>query len=115
MYLISGEKKWTFYPPEVAGKLGPIFYSSLDPVFRPEPDLQNLPSYSVLLKPGQLLVVPGGSPHQVENLEDSVAVSGNFVNHTNIKEALRYFRINALLDPRTEDLLDELSHLIKST
>ena len=109
MYLISGEKKWTFYPPEAAGKLGPKFHDSLDPVFTPGPTLGLLPSYSVLLRPGQLLCVPAGSPHQVENITDSVAVSGNFVNHTNIQEALRYFKINALLDPRSEDLLRELS------
>ena len=109
MYLVSGEKKWTFYPAEAAGKLGPRFYESLDPVFRPGPHLPLLPSYSVNLRPGQLLCVPAGSPHQVENLADSVAVSGNFVNHTNIQQALRHFKINALLDPRSEDLLRELS------
>ena len=113
MYLISGEKSWTFYPPEVAGRLGPKFYSSLDPVFRPGPDLASLPSYQVTLRPGQLLFVPAGSPHQVENLSDTVAVSANLVNQTNIKLALRYFKISALLDPRTEDLLQELSNLIK--
>lgn len=110
---MKGEKKWTFYPPEVAGSLGPIFYDSLDPVFTPGTDLSHLPSYSVHLQPGQLLVVPAGSPHQVENLSDSIAVSGNFVNDTNIQEALRYFKINALLDPRSEDLLRDLSRLVK--
>ena len=61
---------------------------------------------------------------QVENTEDSVAVSGNFVNQTNIQvtiwqyidcnfiyfytqEAVQHFRINALQDPRTEELLKE--------
>ena len=113
MYLVSGEKRWTFYPPEVAGRLGPRFYSSLDPVFRPGPDQASLPRYSVTLRPGQLLFVPAGSPHQVENISDTLAVSGNFVNQTNISLATRYFKINALLDPRTEDLLQELSNLIK--
>lgn len=107
MYLVSGEKKWTFYPSEAAGSLGPVFPDSLDPVFRPGP-LPPVPSYSLSLRPGQLLFVPAGSPHQVENTEDSVAVSGNFVNQTNIQEALQHFRINALLDPRTEELLKEL-------
>ena len=58
----------------------------------------------------------------MENTKDSVAVSGNFVNHTNIQvtyeniwllwniylqEALQHLKINALQDPRTEDLLKE--------
>ena len=113
MYLFSGEKKWTFYPPEVAGRLGPTFHSSLDPVFSSGPDLPSLPSYSLTLRPGQLLFVPAGSPHQVDNIKDSLAVSANLVNRTNIKLAVKYFKINALLDPRTEDLLQELADLIK--
>ena len=112
MYLISGEKKWTFYPPEAAAELNPVFYDSLDPVFRVSDDVsENVPHYSVRLKPGQLLFVPAGSPHRVENIKDSVAVSGNFVNQTNIDEAVKHFKINALLDPRTRDLLQELLDL----
>ena len=113
MYLFSGEKRWTFYPPETAGRLGPTFYSSLDPVFRPGPDLPSLPSYSLTLLPGQLLFVPAGAPHRVENISDTIAVSANLVNQSNIGLATKYFKINALLDPRTEDLLHELSNLIK--
>ena len=66
MYLVSGQKKWTFYPPEAAGSLNPVFYDSMDPVFRPEDDiLQDIPHYSLNLGPGQLLFVPAGSPHKV--------------------------------------------------
>ena len=90
MYLISGEKKWTFYPPDAEGHLQPMFYDSMDPVFKAT-DVDNVPSYCVHLKPGQLLFVPGGSPHKVDNVKDSVAVSGNFVNETNIDEAVQHF------------------------
>ena len=48
---------------------------------------------------------------QVENVRESVAVSGNFVNSTNIKEAELHFRINALRDPRTADLLHQLAQI----
>ena len=47
----------------------------------------------------------------MENVQESVAVSGNFVNSTNIKEAELHFRINALRDPRTADLLHQLAQL----
>ena len=48
---------------------------------------------------------------QVDNVEDSIAVSGNFVNDTNIEEAVEHFKINSLIDPRTVDLLRELLRL----
>ena len=48
---------------------------------------------------------------QVDNLEDSIAVSGNFVNDTNIEEAVEHFKINSLMDPRTVDLLREFLRL----
>ena len=67
--------------------------------------------YSVELTPGHLLFVPAGCPHKVENLEDSIAVSGNFVNESNIGEAEKHLRISALQDPRAGDLLREFDNL----
>ena len=70
-----------------------------------------MPCYSLDLAPGQLLFVPSGCPHRVENLEDSIAVSGNFVNESNVEEAVKHLRISALQDPRAGDLLAELADL----
>ena len=112
MFLISGRKKWTFYAPEDCGSLNPKFYDSLDPIFRPSKDqLESLQCYSVELLPGQLLFVPSGSPHMVENITDTVAVSGNFVNESNLDEVVKHLKINALKDPRSEDLLTEFLNL----
>jgi len=47
----------------------------------------------------------------VENLEDSIAVSGTFVNESNIREAEKHLRIAALQDPRAGDLLREFDNL----
>ena len=66
---------------------------------------------SVDLTAGHLLFVPAGCPHKVENLEDSIAVSGNFVNESNIGEAEKHLRISALQDPRAGDLLREFDNL----
>lgn len=44
MYLVSGRKRWRFYRAEDAGRLGPVWYNSLDPVFRPSASLP--PSYT---------------------------------------------------------------------
>ena len=112
MIHISGRKKWTFYAPEDSGALNPKFYDSLDPVFRPTLDqMESVKCYSVVLEPGQLLFVPSGSPHRVENIQDTVAVSGNFVNETNLGEVVKHLKINALNDPRSEDLLVEFLNM----
>ena len=61
-----------------------------------------------MLGPGELLFVPSGCPHRVENLEKSLAISANFVNGSNIEVAKRELRVNGLLDPRAEQLLSVL-------
>lgn len=112
MYLVSGIKRWTFYPADQVANLNPVFLDSMDPVFRPsEDDLSRVPCYSLDLAPGQLLFVPSGCPHRVDNLEDSIAVSGNFVDESNIEDAVKHLRISALQDPRAGDLLAELADL----
>jgi len=113
MYLASGgRKRWTFYKADQAGDLRPRCLDSLDPIFSPNADeLQRTECYTVDLKPGEFLFVPAGSPHRVDNLEDTIAVSGNFVDDSNVDEFTTHMRINALHDPRAQDLLEELINL----
>ncbi len=66
----------------------------------------------VTLQPGDLLFVPRGCPHSVENLPSTsstapviVAVSGNFVDETNATAAANHLRHSALVDPGAADLL----------
>ncbi len=59
----------------------------------------------VTLEAGDLLFVPRGSPHAVENLCATVAVSGNFVDQSNAEEAALHLRDSALVDPGASDLL----------
>lgn len=110
MYLVSGKKQWTFYPCDQAGLLGPKLIDSTDPVFSGDEGKSCSP-YTVTLCPGEWLFVPAGSPHKVENLEESVAVSGNFVNDTNIEAVEKHLKINSLLDSRAFDLLKEFCDL----
>lgn len=58
-----------------------------------------------ILESGELLFVPYGCPHRVENLQDSLAVSSNFVDLSNFQVVLEELRENALIDSRAEDLL----------
>ena len=60
------------------------------------------------LEPGELLFVPHGCPHMVENLEDSLAISANFVDLSNFHVVLEELKGSALLDPRAEDLLSQM-------
>ena len=96
-------------------KLGPRFHNdSLDPVFDRQLNNKEINfkgKRTVILRPGEWLFVPSGSPHMVENLEPSIAVSGNFVNETNIMETEKHLRVNALRDPGAGRLLRELVDL----
>ena len=47
---------------------------------------------------------------KVENLQTSIAVSGNIVNDTNVKEASVHLQRNALVDHRAGELLEEWLH-----
>ena len=55
--------------------------------------------------------MPQGSPHKVDNLEATLAVSGNFVNRSNLAGAVHHLRLSALTDPRAADLLAEFLQL----
>ena len=88
----------------------------MDPVFdvdvrKERSRVQALKPVDVVLKEGELLFVPQGSPHFVENLSLSIAISGNFVDSTNVKFAAEHFRRNGYMDPRQLDLLEELHKL----
>ena len=119
MALFEGRKKWTFFDPRITNRLRPRYLDSFDPVFdidlteaitEEATTIKMLRPYSLVLEPGQVLFVPAGSPHRVENLENSVAVSGNFVNDSNADEAAQHLIRNALLDHRAGDLLREWLH-----
>ncbi|PVD37998.1 hypothetical protein C0Q70_00601 [Pomacea canaliculata] len=74
------------------------------------PDMVNHPLLSLvhpvecILNAGEILFVPGGSPHYVENLETTLAISGNFVDLSNWRRALSELEVNGLTDPRAADL-----------
>ncbi|XP_059151940.1 uncharacterized protein LOC131938068 [Physella acuta] len=124
MVLFQGQKRWTFFDSEDLPLLYPHYFHSMDPVFKvnlAHPDLASFPLLGLtkprqcVLQPGELLFVPGGSPHYVENLSATLAVSSNHVDHSNFKEVCEELRINGLIDPRAADLLNQLQNLIKDS
>ena len=82
MALLAGRKKWTFFQPKWTPFLSPRYFDTFDPVFQVDWQQVKVERLEVTLTPGQVLFVPAGCPHRVENLEASVAVSGNIGNVT---------------------------------
>ena len=105
-----------FFPPEDLPYLYPVFFSSMDATFEVDLSqgsdvLEDHPLLALthprecMLRAGELLFVPFGCPHRVENLEKSLAISANFVDASNCKAVQEELRVNGLLDPRAENLL----------
>ena len=106
--------RWLFFPPQDLACLYPTYAHSTDAVFEVdlgEPDLSRHPllsltsPYECLLRQGDLLFVPAGCPHRVENLEPSLAISANFVDGSNLAMVIDELKINSLIDPRAGELL----------
>ena len=57
-----------------------------------------------------MLYVPEGCPHRVDNLETSIAISANYVDLSNFAEVKSHLKVNALMDPRAKNLLDQMSN-----
>ena len=92
----QGRKRWNVVPFE---HLAPFFrngyfdyiaeWDGVYPAgFAEWPGLKDLGYYSAVLEPGEIIVAPSGQFHEVFNLEDSVALSSNFVERSNARQAL---------------------------
>ena len=98
-----GSKRWTIFHPDDAWCLAPVWPEGsprLEPSF---PDLDAMQAdparypllglarrVDVTLRPGMLLLVPGGAPHRVVNGAGavSIAIAGNFVDASNAAAAV---------------------------
>ncbi|KAJ3413643.1 hypothetical protein HDV05_007711 [Chytridiales sp. JEL 0842] len=99
--VIRGSKKWIMFPPEV---VPPGVFPSEDgsevttPVSLSEwflnhyDEMRNWPVKPVecICKEGEIIFVPRGWWHAVMNLEETIAITQNFVSSENIKHVLRF-------------------------
>ena len=103
MYCLAGCKRWTLFEPDDTHLLYPDWSAGdLHPRFPPLHELQARPDRyplfqfarrtEVVVHAGEVLFVPGGTPHAVENLTDSLAVAGNFVDESNLATAVAEMR-----------------------
>jgi len=128
MILVEGQKAWTIFPEEVTALLRPTYSYSHDAAF-PDAmiDPSNLDSaasgnldgpnlllphadrYDFVLNPGDCLFVPAGCAHAVRNLSDTVALSSNFVDGSNLKQVCDELAVASLRNPQAAALLQHLS------
>ena len=78
------------------------------------PDLSRYPLLShttpleCILQASEVLFVPAGCPHRVENLDISLAVSANFVDMSNIEIVKDELSLDSLVNSRAAELLSVL-------
>lgn len=96
---LRGRKKWIFYPPD---KVPPGVFPSDDhfDVTTPTSPLEwylrfyhpSKESIECIQYPGEIVYVPNGWWHQVINLDETIAVTQNFVNEWNIMNVLKFLK-----------------------
>lgn len=112
MLLVEGRKHWTFFSPQDLPALRPTYPFSFDPVFPPDIlETTSARSVQVELRAGELLFVPANSPHAVHNLTTTVALSGNYIDESNIHCSLAALRREGLVCGRARELLAALEAL----
>ncbi|KAG5189154.1 hypothetical protein JKP88DRAFT_218036 [Tribonema minus] len=120
MALLAGRKRWTLFPRDQLALLYPVWREGThDPSFEVDlklPDYRKHPAAAALtgwqcaMEAGDLLFVPSGCPHEVENEGPGpvVAVSCNYVDSSNLERALEALALQGLTDERAAELLAAL-------
>lgn len=122
---LTGRKRWFFFPPSCPPP-GVVPSGDMTEVATPvsltewllnfyDETVNKLKhqGYECVCEPGDLIFVPAGWWHSVINLEDSVALTQNYVSRSNLHEVLKFLRamkssisgINEDLDSMTPEAL----------
>jgi hypothetical protein len=71
---------------------------------------QNLLNYSLsFLHVGELLFVPAGSPHYVENLDQTLAISSNYVDLSNLPLVRGELAVDGLINDRADNVMEQMN------
>ncbi|OQR98177.1 hypothetical protein ACHHYP_09040 [Achlya hypogyna] len=124
MALLQGRKHWVLVDPDDMHLLRPQLNPGLhDVVFEAE---LRLPADSTdvfqfarrqecILEAGDILFVPSGTPHYVGNLTDTVALSANYIDESNWKEAVAALERQATTDPRARDVARHIVNCVNDS
>ncbi|CAK4670435.1 hypothetical protein LEN26_010978 [Aphanomyces euteiches] len=122
MALMEGRKRWLLVHPDDVHLLYPHWHpGSPDLVFsvdlaRPDHSLFPLHKYArvseCIMEAGDILFVPAGTPHYVENITDTVAVSSNYIDSSNWPLAREALEQQSFSDPRAAELLAHLEKIV---
>ncbi|KAF0686499.1 Aste57867_21686 [Aphanomyces stellatus] len=121
MALMEGRKRWRLIHPDDVHLLYPTWHvGTPDIVFAVDMTQDDASSrhqhalfqyarvYECILEAGDILFVPAGAPHYVENLTDTTALSCNYIDASNWARAQAALECQAWTDPRAAELLAAL-------
>lgn len=97
LLVIKGKKEWTIFPPEDKEHLSSVpreDINKLDLDFEKHPSLSCTHPIRYIQSPGEILYIPSRWYHQVLNIEPCIALTENFVNHSNRNEFKNYLLRN---------------------
>ncbi len=117
MMMIAGRKHFRTF----SAKEAPLLYPNLngdtftsnvfEPNYKRFPLLKEATAYDAILGPNDMIFVPAGNPHQVRNLDDNMAISGNYIDKTSVDLAIEYSYICTVEDNDHIALYEGLSKM----
>ncbi|XP_065186999.1 uncharacterized protein LOC135817696 [Sycon ciliatum] len=128
MAVFEGTKRWTIFPRDEAAMLSPTYPFSLDAALPMDvtgwndpmsslatdyPALTMTHPWQVCVEAGDVLLVPWGCAHQVENVGTTLAISSNVVTRHNAKESISWLSLQRLEDPNADGIVRELTSRLK--
>ena len=113
--LLEGRKKWVFFQREELPLLYPNYLSqgfqmddAMEPDYERFPNLRHATRHIADIGPGDVVFVPAGAAHQVNNLEACIAVSMNYVDGSNLELAKRELQDLALMGGKEAESTEPL-------
>lgn len=124
---LTGRKRWLLFPPS-SPPPGVVPSSDMSEVATPlsltewllnnyeasVTQLQHV-GYECICEPGDLIFVPCGWWHSVVNLQDSVAITQNYISRTNISDVLKFLRaMKCSISGVNEDVATESAESVQN-